>query len=206
MKKLSKSNDINALQPHPGFGKAFDKIMKTEFSSAASANPLKAGWFNTPIGSMLAIGDNDVLYALHFVNPQNIEQVITVQRENFKAPIIAGKTSIIENITEEIQLYFAGKLTEFHTPIFHIGTPFQKKVWQAANNIPYAETRSYLDIATIVGRPTAYRAAAQALGACQFAVIQGCHRVINASGGLGGYGSSLCHKQYLINLEQSYLK
>ena len=54
-----------------------------------------------------------------------------------------------------------------------------------------------------MGRPTAYRAVAQANGANQLAIVIPCHRVINTSGELGGYGGGLSRKQWSAHHEKS---
>jgi len=99
--------------------------------------------------------------------------------------------------------YFDGKLKEFQTPLFLLGSPFQKQVWEALNKIPFGETSSYLDIAKRIGRPAACRAVAQANGANQLAIIIPCHRVINHNGELGGYGGGITRKEWLLNLENT---
>lgn len=68
--------------------------------------------------------------------------------------------------------------------------------------IPPGETRSYLEIAIAVGKPSAFRAVAQANGANQFAIIVPCHRVINSNGELGGYGGGLIRKKWLLKHEK----
>jgi len=69
--------------------------------------------------------------------------------------------------------------------------------------IPPGETRSYQDIAVALGKPSACRAVAQANGANQLAIIIPCHRVINASGDLGGYGGGLTRKNWLLTHEKT---
>ena len=81
---------------------------------------------------------------------------------------------------------------------------FQKKVWSVLQNIPLGRTRSYLNIAQSIKKPTAYRAVANANGANQFAIIIPCHRVINANGALGGYAGGISRKQWLIDHEKKY--
>jgi O-6-methylguanine DNA methyltransferase len=68
--------------------------------------------------------------------------------------------------------------------------------------IPYGKTVSYAELAAAVGKPTAFRAAANANGRNCMAIIVPCHRVINANGGLGGYSSGLERKVRLLDHEQ----
>jgi len=69
-------------------------------------------------------------------------------------------------------------------------------------NVPPGETRSYLDLARSLGKPTAFRAVAQANGANQLAIVIPCHRVINSNGDLGGYGGGISRKNWLLDHEK----
>ena len=73
----------------------------------------------------------------------------------------------------------------FGLPLMPCGTPFRQKVWAAIRDIPRGETRSYGDIAALL--KSAPRAVGGACGANPFPLIVPCHRVISASGGLGGF-------------------
>jgi len=151
---------------------------------------------------MIAIADEDNLYLLEFVDRRGLEHEIESLRKKLKTAIIPGQTQIIRNIESEITHYFNGKNLEFKTPIHLVGSPFQKSVWEELRNIPLGETRSYLDIAKSLKKPTAFRAVAQANGANQLAIIVPCHRVINTNGELGGYGGGVARKQWLLELER----
>ncbi len=187
-----------------GFRDAFSRIMgevPTLFNN--SHKILNAAWLDTKLGPMLAIADNDALFLLEFVNRRGLEREIERLRYKTKAIIIPGQTKPIELIKLELKKYFNGLLTTFTTPIHLLGSPFQQQVWQELIKIPFGETRSYLDLAITINRPTAFRAVAQANGANQLAIIIPCHRIINSNGNLGGYGGGLLKKQWLLDLERS---
>ena len=81
------------------------------------------------------------------------------------------------------------------------GRPFQIKVWEALLRIPAAALASYGDVAGSIGRSDASRAVAGAIGANPVAVLIPCHRVIRASGHLGGYAWGVARKRALIGRE-----
>jgi AraC family transcriptional regulator of adaptative response/methylated-DNA-[protein]-cysteine methyltransferase len=83
------------------------------------------------------------------------------------------------------------------------GTVFQWKVWQALQEIPAGETRSYTALARAVGKPRAVRAVAGACAANRLAVVVPCHRVIREDGSLGGYRWGLPRKQQLLEAERA---
>ena len=78
------------------------------------------------------------------------------------------------------------------------GTNFQRRVWAELLKIPPGETRSYAEIAELIGHPNAYRAVANACGANPVAVAVPCHRVIASDGKIGGYGGGLERKRKLL--------
>ncbi|KTD08978.1 Ada protein (O6-methylguanine-DNA methyltransferase) [Legionella gratiana] len=185
------------------FRDAFSKIMGTAPSHLAKyPTVLKASWIDSPLGPILAIANNDALYLLEFVDRHGLEHEIEKVKQKMKATIIPGNTPPINSIEKELQEYFAGHLKKFNTPIKRIGSPFQKMAWHALTSIPYGETRSYAEQAQAIGKPTAYRAIANANGANQLAIIVPCHRIINSSGSLGGYGGGIARKQWLIEHEK----
>lgn len=179
------------------FSSLIDKMTSTK-----QINLLKASWFDTKLGPMLAIADEIQLYLLEFLDWRGLERAINRLKKHTKSAIISGMTLPIQTVKQELALYFDGHLKEFTTPIFCIGSSFQKNVWEALKKIPYGETRSYADIASNLGKPSAYRAVANANGTNKFAIVIPCHRVINHNGNLGGYGGGLARKKWLIEHEQ----
>jgi methylated-DNA-[protein]-cysteine S-methyltransferase len=101
--------------------------------------------------------------------------------------------------------YFAGRRRRFDIPVQVSGTPFQERVWLELREIPFGETVSYAELATMVGHPKAFRAVGQANGANPVPIVLPCHRVIAAGGGLGGYGGGLPMKRRLLALEGAQL-
>jgi len=86
-------------------------------------------------------------------------------------------------------------------PIDAQGTELQQAVWAALREIPAGQTASYADIAKAIGRPSAFRAVAQACGANPLAVVTPCHRVVRSDGGLSGYRWGVERKRALLARE-----
>jgi O-6-methylguanine DNA methyltransferase len=102
----------------------------------------------------------------------------------------------------ELAQYFKGNLRAFKVPLVYEGTPFQVAVWKRLLKIPYGKTASYEEVAADIGRAGAQRAVGTANGKNQIAIVIPCHRVINKSGALGGYGGGLSRKRRLLDLER----
>jgi AraC family transcriptional regulator of adaptative response/methylated-DNA-[protein]-cysteine methyltransferase len=185
-----------------GFRDAFARIMGAAPTKTGHQPILKASWLDTPLGPMIAVANEEALYLLEFVDRRGLEREIERLRRKTLSTIIPGYTQPIRSIERELFLYFKGQLREFKTPLFLLGTPFQKYVWGELLKIPPGETRSYSEIALAMGLPTAFRAVAQANGANQLAIIIPCHRVINTNGELGGYAGGLARKKWLLHHER----
>lgn len=100
--------------------------------------------------------------------------------------------------------YFSGSRKTFDLPLIYEGTPFQMSVWKALSTVRFAQTRSYLEIAQLIGNPAATRAVGQANRKNPFVVVLPCHRVIGANGGLVGYaGTQTDLKANLLQFETS---
>lgn len=87
-------------------------------------------------------------------------------------------------------------------PVDAAGTRFQQRVWQALRAIPYGSTRTYRDIATQIGQPTAARAVARACATNPVSLVIPCHRVVRASGEVSGYRWGVQRKQSLLAQER----
>ncbi len=98
--------------------------------------------------------------------------------------------------------YFEGKRKSFDLPLNPKGTAFQQKVWQELSRIPYAQTRSYKQIATLIGNPNASRAVGSANNRNPLHIVIPCHRVISSNGSLAGYAAGLENKQFLLHIEK----
>ncbi|MEL7037306.1 MAG: methylated-DNA--[protein]-cysteine S-methyltransferase [Cyanobacteria bacterium J06592_8] len=81
------------------------------------------------------------------------------------------------------------------------GTNFQIQVWRALLNIPNGSLTTYQRLATFIGHPKAARAVGNAVGRNPVAYLIPCHRVIRASGEMGGYRWGLERKAMLLGWE-----
>lgn len=111
---------------------------------------------------------------------------------------------VLVRAERQLREYFAGTRFTFDIPLELEGTEFQLAVWRALNDIPYATTRSYRDMAHAVNRPKGFQAIGQANTHNPIPIIVPCHRVINADGTMGGYGGGLERKRELLTLEQTH--
>ncbi len=107
----------------------------------------------------------------------------------------------LAEVQRQVAQYADGKRRAFDFELAAEGPEFDRKVWAALLEIPFATTTSYGAVAKRIGHPGAARAVGAANGANPIALIVPCHRVIGADGALTGYGGGLPLKRRLLEHE-----
>jgi O-6-methylguanine DNA methyltransferase len=121
--------------------------------------------------------------------------------EHFDDDEVVENKSRNKEIIDQLGRYFNGKLAKFSVPLDQIGSPFQRRVWKELGKIPYGSTITYKQLARRVGVPRGFRAVGRANGSNPLPIVVPCHRVIGHDGSLGGYGSGIKTKEFLLRLE-----
>jgi O-6-methylguanine DNA methyltransferase len=158
----------------------------------------------TPLGDMFCAATNKGICLLSFYEQKNLEDQIQRVQEFFKAEAMPAHNKYFECLQKEINEYFEGKRADFTIPLQLVGTVFQQSVWKILSSIPYGETISYKEEATLLNKPTAARAVANANGKNMISIIIPCHRVIQTDGKLGGYTGGIEKKESLLELEDNF--
>ena len=149
----------------------------------------------SPVGRLKLVANSQALVAVVWENEQP-------KCLDSKQLLPCADHPILLATQKQLSEYFAGQRQHFDLPLTFEGTDFQQKVWQALLSIPFAETRSYRDIAAQIGNVKAVRAVGAANGKNPISIIAPCHRVIGASGQLVGFAGGLNNKHILLQLEQ----
>ncbi len=186
-----------------GFREAFNRLVGAAPSRAQEIGVLQARWLETPLGAMLALADDRGLHLLDFVDRRGLERALRLLQRRLRARVLPGAHPYLVQIDGELAEYFSGIRRTFDTPVVLTGSAFQTSVWQALRTIPSGKTRSYAELARMIGNPKAVRAVGRANGDNRLAIIVPCHRVIGADGALTGYGGGLARKQKLLDLERA---
>lgn len=183
-----------------GFRAAFARLLGIAPGSLGRRAALMADWIDTPLGPMVAVADRAQLQLLDFADRHTLAGAL--RRLHAEVPIGIGRLPPSVQVAAELTDFFATRRARFDTPLSLRGSAFARRVWQALQQIPPGETRSYAEVATAIGRPSAVRAVARANAANPLAIVVPCHRVIGSDGSLTGYGGGLWRKRQLIELER----
>ena len=156
----------------------------------------------SPVGDMIAGSTPRGICFLEWHSRGGVEKIRERVEKRYRLKVVDGSHPHLDSLERDLGDYFDGSLSHFTAAVDLQGTAFELQVWNELLQIPYGQTRSYADIAVAVGRPQAFRAVGRANGSNYISIVVPCHRVIESSGKLRGYGGGLWRKKYLIELEE----
>jgi AraC family transcriptional regulator of adaptative response/methylated-DNA-[protein]-cysteine methyltransferase len=192
----------HGYESHSGFRDAFFNRFGKPPGKMRNEDFIRIAWIETPLGPMAAGASARKVCFLEFTDRRMLEAQFDALSRRLRLPIVPGENEVIEKLRSEIDRYFSGRLKRFAVPLEYPGTEFQMRVWKELLAIPHGETRSYKDVARAIDNPGAVRAVGHANGLNRIAILIPCHRVVNKSGELGGYGGGLWRKKRLLALER----
>jgi AraC family transcriptional regulator, regulatory protein of adaptative response / methylated-DNA-[protein]-cysteine methyltransferase len=192
----------NGYESYSGFRDAFSRTFGRPPGTGRNVDCIVVSWLESPLGPLVAAATNNGICLLEFTDRRMLETQFRTLNKLFSCAIIPGENEHLKMLKGELEKYFAGRLKQFSVPLVFPGTPFQLRVWKELLRIPYGQTRSYEEMACIMGCEKAVRAVGTANGRNRIAIVIPCHRVVNKDGKLGGYGGGLWRKQHLIDLER----
>ncbi|MDX2036049.1 MAG: methylated-DNA--[protein]-cysteine S-methyltransferase [Isosphaeraceae bacterium] len=181
------------------FPGAADAVARSE-SSSDLAESIAVQTIESPVGPLTAGIAGDAVCLLEYRRACLADQIGSLERQ-LRRECVTRRVPLHDRLERELDDYFQGRSTRFGLPLLYPGTPFQERVWSALLRIPYGSTWSYERLAVEIGNPDAQRAVGTANGRNRISILIPCHRVINKSGALGGYGGGLERKQMLLELE-----
>ncbi len=111
------------------------------------------------------------------------------------------KNEITKLALKEFDNYFKKKIKTLKFPVSLNLSSFQKSVLNYIKKIPYAEVKTYKEVAEKIGKKNGARAVGQALKRNPLPIFFPCHRIIRSNGSLGGFSGGLNLKKNLLKLE-----
>jgi methylated-DNA-[protein]-cysteine S-methyltransferase len=108
----------------------------------------------------------------------------------------------LDAAARELDEYFGGRRRAFDLPLdLSLSAGFRQLVQRHLPEIGYGQTRTYGQVAELVGNPRAFRAVGTACATNPLPVVVPCHRVLRADGAVGGYIGGSDAKKALLRLE-----
>ncbi len=121
-----------------------------------------------------------------------------------KAPVLPFPKAELPwaGLQTDMDRYLGGEQINFTYPLDLTDlSQFNRKVLKVVSQISYGEVLSYRGVAELVGSPLACRAVGRVMATNRFPLLIPCHRVIKASGNIGGFGAGESWKKHLLELE-----
>ncbi|MFB7272614.1 methylated-DNA--[protein]-cysteine S-methyltransferase [Streptomyces sp. NPDC056244] len=151
----------------------------------------------SPLGELLLVGEETeegiTLTSLSMPGQKNAPSVRPDWRPDAEP---------FADVARQLTAYFAGELAEFTIEFTPAGTDFQRRVWNAIEEIPYGATTTYGALAEQLGLPRErIQALGAAVGANPLLLVRPCHRVIGADGTMRGYAGGVERKVQLLTRE-----
>lgn len=166
-----------------------------EYARAGEGLTIRWGAVPSPFGEALAFATDRGLCGLAFTEETGRAAALADMQARWPKARYAEEAAAVAPLAAAA---FGGSgATRLHV----IGAPFQIKVWEALLAVPSGHVTTYADLARALGRPRAARAVGTAVGRNPIAWLIPCHRVLRASGALGGYHWGLPVKRAMLAWE-----
>ena len=169
-----------------------------EYKHRGRGLTIRYGMHPSPFGQCLVMRTGRGVCGLAFTAPARRGETFTALSRGFEAATFVEDGGATAGVARTM---FGESAGDDGLTLHLRGTSFQIKVWRALLAIPPGCVSSYADLAHRIGAPGASRAAGNAVGANPVAWIIPCHRVIRASGVLGGYRWGRGRKLAMLSLE-----
>ena len=175
-------------------------MSRAAHSSAAHSSAANFhGRIESPLGPLLVTATAAGLTGLYFDDHKYPPEPATLGES-----LDSGRRDAkFAELSALLNAYFSGDAVDFDFSVCPIGTEFQCQVWRQLTAIPHGQTRSYGDIARLIGKPNAARAVGAAIGRNPISIVVPCHRVVASSGALTGFSGGVDRKRFLLELERS---
>ncbi|MBM4254973.1 MAG: methylated-DNA--[protein]-cysteine S-methyltransferase [Deltaproteobacteria bacterium] len=155
--------------------------------------------FDSPLGQILLLSDGEHLCALDYADYE--DRMRTLLKRHY-ADCQLRELIDPQGFSSLIRAYLAGDIACINSiPVDPGGTPFQQRVWTALRAIPPGMSLTYGELASQLGKPTAYRAVGMTNALNPIAIVIPCHRLVGATGALTGYAGGLERKRWLLQHE-----
>lgn len=162
--------------------------------------------YDSPCGPMLLGEWEGSLCMSDWLSSRRHSTNLRTISARLSATPLAASSPLLSEAARWLDAFFCGTPADQMPPapeLLPVATPFRLEVWSMLLSVPFGRTCSYASLAARLGRPSASRAVAAAVGDNPLSIFIPCHRVIGADGSLTGYAGGLAAKRFLLDLESA---
>jgi AraC family transcriptional regulator, regulatory protein of adaptative response / methylated-DNA-[protein]-cysteine methyltransferase len=207
-KQLREGGDVTSALYEAGYGSSSrlyensnGHLGMTPATYGRGGQGMEIGYTTAPshLGLLLVAGTAKGVSAI-YVGGSEASLEAALRRE-YPAAKISKNPAQVSRWVGHLVRHLAGEQPDLDLPLDIKSTAFQRRVWEALQQIPRGSTRSYSDLARSIGMPKAQRAVARACATNPAAILIPCHRVVRGDGALGGYRWGIKRKEGLLAAE-----
>ena len=155
---------------------------------------------DSPVGRLLLAATDKGLIRVAYATEDH-DKVLQALADKV-SPRILHAPGRLDEAAREVDEYFGHRRRVFDLPLdLSLSKGFRQLVQRHLPEIGYGQTRSYREVAELVGNPKAVRAVGTACATNPLPIVVPCHRVLRTDGTLGGYIGGLEAKTTLLELE-----
>jgi len=167
--------------------------------SPAQISTIYYGTYSSHVGPLIFFSTKNELCGLHILK-LSIHEHLNIVKKKFKNIKFVKSSTIVQQWANNI---FSQKVP---TNILLLGTSFQLSVWKSLLEIPVGKTVTYKDVAASIGKPSSFRATANAIGQNPICYLIPCHRVISSNGTIGGFRWGIEYKEKILQTESLFMQ
>jgi methylated-DNA-[protein]-cysteine S-methyltransferase len=196
------NDDLTTLLSAPVDSDTLDRLHRRLEREAENADLVDVAYttVDSPLGTLLLAATVKGLVRVAYASEDH-DRVLETLSANI-SPRILRAPKRLDDTARELDEYFAKRRTVFDLKLdLSLSHGFRQLVQTHLPEIGYGQTRSYRQVAELVGNPKAVRAVGTACATNPLPVVVPCHRVLRADGTLGGYIGGLAAKTALLKLE-----
>lgn len=184
------------------------KPLPEQLLERVAASALKEGLsdalfaeLSTPLGKLIVVQSTSGICRVAFDDERKDD--VLHQVAGVIGPRILWSTALMRAVADHLEAYFAGETKQVQLPIdlAIVRSDFRRQVLDNLRNIAPGSVATYGSLADAVGAPRAVRAVGSACANNPIPIVLPCHRVVPASGGVGGYIGGPQRKRWLLEFE-----
>ena len=162
---------------------------------------IRTAFSDCPFGRLLVGATQTGVCFLGFAEPD--EALLGDLMRRFpRATVVRDDAGLAETVGAVLDFIEEPRVA-LDLPLDLRGTAFQVRVWDALRGIKPGETRSYGELAAMIGAPRAVRAVARSCATNPVSLAVPCHRIVGSDGDLTGYRWGVPRKRALLAKERA---
>jgi AraC family transcriptional regulator, regulatory protein of adaptative response / methylated-DNA-[protein]-cysteine methyltransferase len=162
---------------------------------------IRTAFADCPFGRLLVGATDKGVCFIGFAEPD--EALLGDLHQRFPRASVVADDAALADAVHAVLDFLEEPKQSLDLPLDLRGTAFQQRVWRTLCRIPAGETRTYGELAAMVGDPRAVRAVARSCARNPVSLAVPCHRIIGSDGNLTGYRWGVPRKRALLEKERA---